>query len=191
MKFHIYKKIDCYYLFYIYPYQIQNIMYSTNNLIEMVYEMPTLKTRHEMELELSKLGDITALKERIVNLEHYFAGLVGKEVCGFTFELGMMQRFMQYHLTIVKRHEELTQKLKEMDDETVRYSNLRVEVDASMNNEVMYPPPAPAPRRFHATSWPHSSTIICTITVEALIVLMVICSVLSAYFITKDDIMLY
>jgi hypothetical protein len=166
-------------------------MYSTNNLIEMVYEMPALETRDEMELELSKLGDITALKERIANLEHYFDGLIGKEVCGFTFELGMMQRFMQYHLTIVKRHEELTQKLKEMDDETVRYSNLRVEVDASMNNEVMYPPPAPVPRRFHATSWPNSSTIICTITVEALIVFMVICSVLSAYFMTNDNIMLY
>ena len=166
-------------------------MYSTNNLIEMVYEMPAVvstMTRNEMELELSKLGDVTALKERIANLEHYFDGLIGKEVCGFTCELGMIQRFKQYHLTIVKRHEELTQKLKEMDDELVRYSNLTVEVEGSMNNAVMYPP---APKRFHATVWPNSSTIICTITVEVLIVFMVICSMLSAYFMTKAGIVLY
>ncbi|AET73009.1 hypothetical protein PGAG_00120 [Phaeocystis globosa virus 12T] len=164
-------------------------MYSTNNLIEMDDKTPTLKIRNEMEIELSKLGDITVLKERIANLEYYFNGLIGKEVCGFTFELNTMKRFMQYHLTIVKRHEELTQKLKEIDDELVRYSNLTIEVDASMNTVVMYPPPAP--KRFHATVWPNSSTIICTITVEALIVFMVICSVLSAYFIARADIVLY
>lgn len=151
-------------------------------MIQMVYEMPRLTTRHEIERELSMLGDITILKERIANLEHYFDGFVGKEVCGFTCELGTIQRFKQYHLTIVKRHEELTQKLKNMDDELVRYSNLRIEVDASMNNVVVYPPAAP--RRFHATTWPDSSTIICSITVEALIVCMVICCALSAYFMT-------
>ena len=162
-------------------------------MIQMVYEeipaVVSTMTRNEMELELSKLGDVTALKERIANLGHYFDGLVGKEVCGFTCEFGMIQRFKQYHLTIVKRHEELTQNLKEMDDELLRYSNLTVEVEGSMNNAVMYPPPAP--RRFHATTWPNSSTIICTITVEALIVFMVICSVLSAYFMTRADIVLY
>ena len=165
-------------------HQIQYIMHSTNNKVEYTNETNDFQTKDQIKLELLRLGDINTPETRLANIEKCFtAFLRSYPNSGHAERTAKMLRYMETVKVNEQLHAELTNKLKIMEQ---RYSNLTIDVDLLMNDVIMTPPLAP--KRFRATSWPNSSTIICTITVEALIVFMVICSMLSAYFIGKDDV---
>lgn len=165
-------------------HQIQYIMYSTNNKVEYINETNDFQTKDQIKLELLRLGDINTPETRLANIEKCFTAFLRSSLnSGHAERTAKMLRYMETVKVNEQLHAELTNKLKIMEQ---RYSNLTIDVDLLMNDVIMTPPLAP--KRFRATSWPNSSTIICTITVEALIVFMVICSMLSAYFIGKDDV---
>jgi hypothetical protein len=160
-------------------HQIQYIMYSTNNKVEYINETNDFQTKDQIKLELLRLGDINTSETRLANIEKCFTAFLRSSLnAGHPERTTKMLRYMETVKVNEQLHAELTNKLKIMEQ---RYSNLTIDVDLLMNDVIMTPPLAP--KRFRATSWPNSSTIICTITVEALIVFMVICSMLSAYFI--------
>tara|TARA_B110000444_G_scaffold88662_1_gene83816 strand:+ start:562 stop:1029 length:468 start_codon:yes stop_codon:yes gene_type:complete len=154
------------------------------NNMNAIYDF---QTKHQLNLERS---DINTLEYRVTNIEKYITEFLTSQTPNDAFILTSVNRYMLATKELQKRHREITIKymdnLKAMEQ---RYGNLRIELNAEIKNDIMYPPIPP--RGIHSVIWPMSSIIICTITPELLILAMVICSVIVADYATTLNILKY